>query len=232
MRVLKPINTLSFEDMTFTHETGEAIFENITFKMPTAKMVWVRSPGGRGKSTLLKIMAGLLTPQKGVYKINDEIVNEKSFEDFLEFRIGMGYGFDMGGLLNNKTLIENLLLPLEYHKLLRPEQASARVYEMLDLFGLHSQANLRPYAISGSHRKLTCILRAFVNWPQVVFLDDPVIGLKQDNLNDLIHYVEESFSSRGLRQIFFTSESPMLAQHFKAEELLISYDWFTSRAAG
>jgi ABC-type molybdenum transport system ATPase subunit/photorepair protein PhrA len=78
---------------------------------------------------------------------------------------------------------------------------------------------------------MACVVRAFINWPQVAFLDDPLTGLKQDNVNDLVHYMEESFSVRGLKQVFFTSETPLLAQHFKAEELLISTDWFTSRLA-
>ena len=56
-------------------------------------------------------------------------------------------------------------------------------------------------------------------------------GLKDDNLNDLIEYVEESFVTRGLKQVFFSSESPLLASKFKAEELLISTDWFTTRTA-
>lgn len=226
-----PIHSLEFKDMTFAYEGGETIFEKVSFSLPTSRAIWVRSPGGRGKSTLLKIMAGLLTPQSGSYLINGKDVSDMSFEQFLPFRLSMGYGFDMGGLLNNKSLYENLTLPLLYHKFLAPDEADSRVNETLSFFGLGQIKDTRPSSVSGSQRKLTCMIRPFIHWPQVVFLDDPVTGLKQDNLNDLLHFVEEGYASRGLRQVIFTGESPALANSLKADELMISYDWFVSRAA-
>jgi ABC-type transporter Mla maintaining outer membrane lipid asymmetry ATPase subunit MlaF len=228
--MIKPVCNLKFENLSFTFEEAkESVFENITFELPKSRAVWVRSPGGRGKSTLLRLLAGLITPQKGSYFIDGQDVSQMSFEDFLPYRLGMGYSFDFGGLINNKSIAENLLLPLLYHRLVDRKEAVERIAETLNLFGLEHCKDLRPSAIPGSQRKMTIVVRSFVNWPQVVFMDDPLTGLKQDNINDLIHYVEESFSMRGLRQIYFTSENPLLAQHFKAEELLISPDWFTSR---
>ncbi len=227
----KSLNTFAFEDLTFGYDQAAPLFENISFQMPTGKVVWVRSPGGRGKSTFLRLLAGLIAPQSGSILINGENVSEMSFEQFLGYRLNMGYGFDMHGLLNNKTIFENLILPLNYHKMVDDDDAVQRVQQVIEMFGISPARDLRPFAVSGSQRKLTCLLRAFIHWPQVVFLDEPVTGLKEDNLNDLIHYVEEGFAMRGLRQVFFTSESPVLANKFKAEELLISADWFTSRIA-
>lgn len=228
---MKPVRDFRFENLTFAFEGGkENIFENITFEMPKAKAVWVRSPGGRGKSTFLRLMAGLIAPTGGQYLINGQDVSQMSFEEFLPYRLGMGYGFDFGGLINNKSLAENLIMPLHYHRLVGKAEATERVDHALNLFALDQNKDSRPSAVPGSQRKMTIVIRAFITWPQVVFLDDPLTGLKQDNINDLIHYVEESFSMRGLRQMFFTSESPLLAQHFKADELLISADWFTSRS--
>jgi phospholipid/cholesterol/gamma-HCH transport system ATP-binding protein len=227
----RSINSLALEDMTFAFDNAPTIFENVSFALPKSKAVWVRSPGGRGKSTLLKILCGLLRPQSGRYLINGENICEMSFEEFLKYRLNIGYGFDMGGLLNNKTLEENLLLPLQYHQLASAEEAEERVREVIELFGLHQVKDKRPFAIPGSQRKLSCVIRAFVHSPEVVFLDDPLTGLKKDNLNDLFHFVEESYARGGLKQVFFTSEQADLAEKFKAEELLISGDWFTSRSA-
>lgn len=217
--------------MTFRYDGADRpVFENVSFAMPDAKVVWIRSPGQRGKSTLLRILAGLLTPQSGRYLINGEAVNEMSFEEFLPFRLAMGYGFDLGGLLNNKTLGENLILPLLYHDMLPVEEAADRVEEVVRHFGLAAAANQRPFSVSGSQRKLTCVVRSFMHWPQVVLLDDPGTGLKQDNLNDLVYFVEESFASRNLRQLYFTGESNLFESRLKVEELMVSADWFTTRA--
>lgn len=226
----KSIRTFAFDNLSFAFESSGPIFENVTFTMPASKVVWVRSPGGRGKSTLLKILAGLLTPQSGRFLINDEDVNEMSFEQFLAYRMNIGYGFDFGGLLNNKTITENLSLPLLYHKNIDFDEVTERVDQVISMFGMEHIKNQRPYSVSGSQRKLTCVVRSFIHWPQVVFLDDPMTGLKQDNLNDLYHYVDESYAQRGLKQIFFTSESPVFAEKYGAEELLIAGDWFTTRS--
>lgn len=221
----------ALDNVTFAYEQSAPIFENISFEMPKSRAVWVRSPGGRGKSTLLRLLAGLAVPTEGKVLINGQNTTDMSFEQFLGYRLSMGYGFDMGGLLNNKSIFENLILPLQYHKIVPEEEAVERVTQAMEMFGISTSRDLRPFAVSGSQRKLSCILRAFMHWPQVVFLDDPVTGLKEDNLNDLIYYVEESFATRGLKQVFFTSESNVLATRFKAEELLISTDWFTTRIA-
>ena len=230
MSARENIRTLELDEMTFAFDEGPKIFNGVTFALPKSRAVWIRSPGGRGKSTLLKILAGLLTPQGGRYLVNGEDVNKMSFEQFLAYRLNMGYGFDMFGLLNNKTLFENLTLPLLYHRMLEPSEAFRRVDDLIEMFGMQHVRDMRPFTISGSQRKLSCVLRAFVHWPQVVFLDEPLTGLKHDNLTDLLHYIDEGFENRGLKQIFFSSESPELAKRFGAEELLISVDWLTVRS--
>lgn len=232
MRARKSIQSLELDGLCVSFEGQPPLFTNVSFIMPKSKAVWIRSPGkGRGKSTLLRILCGLMAPDVGRYLINGEDVCEMSFEEFLPYRINIGYGFDMGGLLNNKTLFENLMLPLLYHNILEPGEAAERVNEVVDWFGIQHIKDLRPFAVSGSHRKLVCVIRAFMHWPQVVFLDDPLTGLKQENLNDLFHFVDESFASRGLKQIFFTSEPDDLAVKYNADELLIMEDWFMIREA-
>lgn len=228
--IRKDIESLELENISFSYEDAGNIFENVSFTLPKSRAVWVRSPGGRGKSTLLKILSGLLSPTAGRYLINGDDVTQMSFEDFLGYRLNIGYGFDMGGLLNNKTLAENLSLQLNYHKLVSPKEAAERVEMVTELFGMQQTRDHRPFAVPGSQRKLTCVVRALVHYPQVVFLDEPLTGLKADNVTDLFHFVEDLFAHRGLRQIFFTSERADFAQRFQAEEVLISPDWFTARS--
>lgn len=226
------IESLCLENMGFRFDSGECIFEGVSFELPQSRMVWIRSPGGRGKSTLLRILACLEAPTSGQYLINGRSVANQSFEDLLPIRLNMGYGFDNGGLMNNKTLADNLTLQLKYHSLESEDEINERVESVAQLFGISGQfLNSRPYAVPGSIRKLVCILRTFMHWPQVVFLDDPTTGLKADNLNDLLHFVDESFGVRGLKTVFYTGENPAFAQRFGAEEVLISTDWFTTRMA-
>jgi phospholipid/cholesterol/gamma-HCH transport system ATP-binding protein len=223
------IQKMELQDLTFAYEDHSPVFANVSCEVPQSRLVWVRALGGRGTSTLLKILAGLLTPQNGRYLINGQDVAHMSFEEFLPYRLNFGYGFDMGGLLNNKTIFENLILPLQYHKQTSLREAELWVDQVIDRFGLHNHRNLRPFAIPGSQRKLTCLLRAFIHAPQIVLLDDPLTGLKQDHLTEMYRFIEESFATRGLKQMFFTSESAELAKRFQAEELNISMGRFTTR---
>jgi ABC-type transporter Mla maintaining outer membrane lipid asymmetry ATPase subunit MlaF len=226
----KPIRSMQFKNLSFAFDGKMQIFENITSDLPQGRAVWVSAPGGRGKSTFLKILNGLISPTSGSYFINGEDVTQMSFEDFLPYRMNMGYGFDMGGLLNNKTLAENLVLPLLYHKIMPQDEAIAHVSQITEFFGMQDFCDKRPFAVSGSLRKLTCVLRAFVHSPQVVLLDDPLTGLKRDHLNDFYHFVEERYAKHELRQVFFTTESTEFAQKLRAEELMISLDWFTQKS--
>lgn len=223
------IHKMELQNLSFQFESGERVFDNFSFEIPNKRAIWVRSKGARGKSTLLKILSGLLSPQEGRYLINGENVSDMNFEEFLKYRLSMGYGFDSGGLLNNRTLYENLALPLLYHNLLSSKEAHHRVDEMMNFFGLDRSRHSRPFFVSGSERKLACLVRPFVHWPEVVFLDDPVTGLKQENLKAFFHFVEEGFVTRGLKQVIFTGESPLLAGHLKADEVFIGDDRSVSK---
>jgi phospholipid/cholesterol/gamma-HCH transport system ATP-binding protein len=227
----KSIETIRVENMSFAYEGASPLFTNVTLDLPTDRAVWIRSSGGHGKSTFLRLLAGLATPQTGGLYFNAKSVSEMSFEEFLPYRLNIGYGFDFGGLLNNKTIKENLILPLLYHEFLPPEEANQRVDEIIEYFAISQAANLRPFAVSGSVRKLACVLRAFVHWPQVVLLDDPMTGLKEDHLFDLFQFIDESFATRGLKQMYFTGENSAISDRFGGTELMISSNWFTVRAA-
>ena len=67
----KPINTLRFEGLSFTHAGSEPTLRNADFEFPTEKAIWLKAVEGAGKSTILQILAGLLIPQSGRYLIND-----------------------------------------------------------------------------------------------------------------------------------------------------------------
>src|SRR5688572_6686868 len=102
------IDSIAFKQMYFYYEGAEIIFANLTFQFPKSRVIRIATKA-TGKSTLLKILAGIVPISEGEYLINGQDVAQMSFEEFLPIRLKMGYGFDLGGLLNNKTLLENIL---------------------------------------------------------------------------------------------------------------------------
>ena len=79
----------------------------------------------------MRLLAGLEQPTRGAYLINGKNVGEMSFEESLPYRLAIGYGYDYGGLIHNRTLKDNVLLPLIYHKLVSEKEA----HEPLKIIG-------------------------------------------------------------------------------------------------
>lgn len=226
------IASLAFEKLSFSFDVETPVFEGVTFKMPETPAVWVTAPRERGRSTFLRLLAGLDSADSGHYWMSGQDVNKMSFEDFLPYRLAIGYGFDLGGMINNKSLRDNLLLPLNYHQHLPTGEAEARVDGALARFGLAHVAEMRPFSLGGSQRKLACVIRAFLHWPQIVLLDDPLTGVKHQYALELLRFIEEGYSERGLAQVFFTGEARFLADAVTATELQISRRHFSARRVG
>ena len=227
---IKDIDSLAFDKMSFGYDDGQPMFNDITLELPKASAVWVNTRSGeRGRSTIMRILAGLSAPTQGRYLINGEDVSQMSFEQFLPYRVRIGYGFDMGGLLNNRTMFENLSLSLRYHGHYSQDEIISKVGRTMDFFQIARIRNQRPFGVSGSQRKLACVVRAFIHDPQVVFLDDPVNGLKDGDVARLIQHIQDGFVNRGLKQVYFTAEKNHLAEQLNAEELLLGSHFFKIR---
>lgn len=199
------IESLKFEGVSFVHEGQDPILQNADFDFPMNEIIWVKAEEGAGKSSLLQILAGLQIPQSGKFLINGENVVDMSFEDFLPYRLKIGYSFDYGGLINNRTLYDNLMLPLLYHKVLPPAECKARVDQMMQEFGVEKFAQERPAHVPGRIRKLVCLMRSLILHPEVLLLDDPSVGLGQDSLYVFADHVHRLRKQGSLKHIFISS---------------------------
>lgn len=215
------IKSLRFDGVTLKHEGYDPLFTNCDFDFPMDSIVWIQSDEGAGKSSLLQIMAGLQTPTSGRFLINDENVNEMSFEEFLPYRLQIGYSFDFGGLINNRSIQDNLYLPLHYHKLVEPDEAKRRVDELIQRFDLGKFVGERPAHVPGRVRKLACLLRALVMRPQVLLMDDPSVGLGQDTVYVFVDYLHELRKAGALKHIFMSSYDEKFMNLFEHKRIHI-----------
>lgn len=199
------IESLKFEGISFAHDGQDPILKNADFEFPMNEVIWVHAEEGAGKSSLLQLLAGLQTPQSGQYLINGNNVVDMSFEEFLPYRQQIGYAFDYGGLINNRSLYDNLMLPLLYHKILPEDEAQDRVRRILTDFGVEKFAGERPAHVPGRIRKMICLLRTLVMRPQVLLLDDPSVGLGQESIYVFVDYVQALRKEGFLNHIFVSS---------------------------
>lgn len=197
--------TIRFEGLSFAFEDGEQVFRNLDFDFPTDKIFWVKGEEGSGKSSLLQILAGLQVPQSGKYLINGEDVVDMSFEEFLPYRLKIGYSFDYGGLLSNRSLLSNLTLPLLYHKISTNDEATERAEELLQTFDILKYAKERPAHVPGRVRKIAVLARALITQPQLLLLDDPSVGLGIDAMHSFADYINKNRKDGVFQHIFISS---------------------------
>ena len=199
------IESIRFEGVSFTHEGQDPVLANADFDFPLTQICWLKGREGSGKSSVLQLIAGLQVPQSGKYLINHENVTDMSFEEFLPYRLQIGYSFDYGGLINNRNLKDNLSLPLLYHKICQPHELNDYLAETVKVFELEKYLNERPAHVPGRVRKLTILARALVMRPQILLLDDPSVGIGTDTGYAFVDYVHKLRKEGSLSHIFVSS---------------------------
>ncbi|MGG1688780.1 ABC transporter ATP-binding protein [Heyndrickxia ginsengihumi] len=160
-------NILSIHDLTFSFQHGRgktAIFNKLSMHVNTGEFVSIIGASGSGKSTLFRLIAGLLEQNSGDIQLNGErIVN----------RLGtVGYMPQKDLLLPWKTVLENVLLPLEISKVPKQKKMS-EIKEWLSRFGLTSYEHAYPHELSGGMRQRVAFLRTIIAGRELILLDEP-----------------------------------------------------------
>ncbi len=192
-------------EVSFKYSAGNAVFDQVTLNLPMGEILHVTGPSGHGQSTLLKILALLIPPTSGTIRVNGEPVSEMTFEEFLPWRIEIGYTFEGGGLLANRTLEENLMLPHLYHNLSEPSEVKDSIREIAKRFKFDGFLDRRPAMVSGGLRKLITILRPVLLRPSFLLMDDPFSGLDPDTARELEKLILELRAKSEIETIYFTS---------------------------
>lgn len=156
---------------------------------------------------LLRFLAGITRPQTGEFYAGEVCLSEMSFEEFQPWAQVMGYGFDTGGLLSNKTVQENLMLPLLYHQKASYEDCRERVHEMIAKYDLGPSKDKRPADIPSSDYKMTVLVRAIIHNPKILLLAAPEEGLEKDRFLKFVAEVIKSMNKGSLEAVLYTSQT-------------------------
>jgi polar amino acid transport system ATP-binding protein len=192
-------------------------------------------PSGGGKSTLLRIIAGLETPDSGTVAINGKSVafDERSL---LLHRRNIGVVFQAFNLFPHLTALENLLLPLTVAHGQTKAQAQDAALQILSRFGLEGHANQKPASLSGGQKQRIAIARALVTKPQLLLLDEPTSALDPEMTHEVLEMIKElrdqgrelilathemAFAKNAADQIAFVAEGRIL-ESGKPSELFAS----------
>jgi NitT/TauT family transport system ATP-binding protein len=159
MESQSPILTVRDLSATFPDNNGGLqALERVSFEVCPREFVAVLGPSGSGKSTLLRILAGILQPTGGEIK----------FENHRQPRIGMV--FQQANLMPWRTVLQNIMLPLELEG---DAEATSRARELIELVGLQGFESNWPRELSGGMAQRVAIARALIHDPDLLLLDEP-----------------------------------------------------------
>jgi len=164
--------------------------------------VVVLGRSGTGKSVLIKIIVGLLKPDKGTVIVLGEDITQLDDKALLQLRLKIGFSFQSSALYDSMTVKENLEFPLlRNSKNMHRAEINAAVEEVLDAVGLSQTIHQFPSELSGGQRKRIGIARTLIMRPSIMLYDEPTAGLDpitSVEINNLINEVQERFNTASI----------------------------------
>jgi phospholipid/cholesterol/gamma-HCH transport system ATP-binding protein len=157
----------------------EPILQDVSFAVKTGETIVVVGESGTGKSTILKLLLRLLTPDEGRVCVDGEDITSLKFDDALKIRQKMGMVFQGAALFDSMTVFENIAYPLREHTSLSEEEIEERVKEKLSFVDLDPEKVMdqMPSELSGGMKKRVGIARGMANNPDIMLYDEPTSGL-------------------------------------------------------
>jgi phospholipid/cholesterol/gamma-HCH transport system ATP-binding protein len=153
------------------------ILRDVSFTLITGHTKIILGASGAGKSTILRLLLGLLKPDSGVVWVNGERVNQMAEEQLMAVRAHLGMVFQEGALFDSLTVRENVGYRLYEETDLPLGQVDRRVEEVLGFVGLGEFINRMPSELSGGQRRRVAIARAMASKPRLLLYDEPTTGL-------------------------------------------------------
>lgn len=186
---------------------GKTVFESISFQVNAGEVCVIIGPSGTGKSTLLRCLNLLETPESGMLTLDGKKINlanaSKKERQFLRENISMV--FQTFNLFKNKTALENITEPLITVKKLKKEEAVKRAEELLEKVGLSHRKNSYPATLSGGEQQRVGIARAMGMNSAIILFDEPTSALDPSLVSEVLS-VMKKLASENITMLIVTHE--------------------------
>jgi phospholipid/cholesterol/gamma-HCH transport system ATP-binding protein len=153
------------------------VLKGISLDVRKGEIIALVGGSGTGKSVLIKIIAGLLRPDRGQVILDGEDLHVSKGKGMAHLREKLGFLFQAGALFDSMTLLENVTFPLTEKTKLNPKRIRDLAVEELENVGLAGAESKFPSQLSGGMIKRAALARALVTEPQIMLFDEPTSGL-------------------------------------------------------
>ncbi|MGR3176601.1 MAG: ABC transporter ATP-binding protein [Candidatus Anammoxibacter sp.] len=199
------MNTIASFNNASVYVGSKPVLENISFDVKKGEKIFIMGSDGSGKSSILKVLVGLLNIHEGSVHVFGENINELSRKHLVEVRKKIGFVFQEGALAANLTILENLMLPLRYHSVYSEDLIPNIAEELLAMVGMQDYCDHFPIELNIGMKKKVGIARALTMNPELVLYDDPSLdmaGLARRKLEEHIIWLHNKL---GITSIIVSS---------------------------
>jgi len=198
-------NIVTIDDMKFSRG-DRVIYDGISLSVKRGSITAIMGPSGIGKTTLLKLIGGQLTPSSGNVVFHGENVHSISRNQLFDLRRKMSMLFQSGALFTNMSVFDNVAFPLREHTKLSEELIRTVVLLKLEAVGLRGAADLMPSELSGGMARRAALARAIALDPDLIMYDEPFAGQDPISMGVLVTLIKALGKALDLTSIVVTHD--------------------------
>lgn len=191
-------------------ETGKQVLFDIDFTMMTGEVVILQGPSGCGKTTLLTLIGGLRSVQKGQAWVLDNALHECSPSDLVVLRRHIGFVFQMHNLLEYLTARQNVQMSLQLLEGMTRSRAEFLAGEMLAKVGLEDRVDAYPKNLSGGQKQRVSIARALAHCPRLILADEPTSALDSQVGREIVNLLQDLARKQGCSVMIVTHDNRIM----------------------
>lgn len=176
---------------------GREVLKDVSTSFQPGKCNLIIGQSGSGKTVLLRTIAGLYVPEKGIISYDNRVLNNMTTEQKIDIRKDIGFIFQEGALFDSMTIEDNIMFPMRMFTSLKRKVMLERVNYCLERVNLKGINKMFPSQLSGGMRKRVAIARAISAKPKYLFCDEPNSGLDPQSsmlIDNLIKDLTEEFN--------------------------------------
>lgn len=213
--------TIIFEDVAIEFEQ-KPVLDGVSFELPRGETKCLLGVAGAGKTTILKLVLGLIKPDRGRISVLGHDVSAMPEEDLFDLRRRLGMVFQESALFDSLTVEENVAFRLLEEGKLPEEEIHRRVVEVLRFVELEHTLEKLPSELSGGMRRRVAIARAMVSEPEILLYDSPTGGLDPITSTTIIELIVKQ------RDVYKTSA--LLVSHRLQDGFMMATHYFDTAA--
>jgi len=176
---------ITVRDLTMAYDSF-VVMKDLNFTINRGDIFIIMGGSGCGKTTLLRLIGGTVTPSSGYVKVDNQIVHDLGRNKLFSLRRKMSMLFQFGALFTDLSVFDNVAFQMREHTDLPESVIRDLVLMKLHAVGLRGAHNLMPAELSGGERQRVAIARALINEPDLLLADEPTGNLDKTN-SDHIH---------------------------------------------